>query len=302
MRTDQVRCVMSGAWMPPVARRCRPNSTPITPDASTRDGLRVAVVASTYTAVEAATGSRRPAAARVKRGRRGSDPPGKPGSHGDGVGGAVYVERFPVKQALEAVLGVSRTTFTSHMARFQFARLGFVALIGAGVGGQHRGSRRGVRHAGRVSTSRPVTKSIDRLERDLVDTDSSTAPAVPGAAGLSEELLEAALIVRRDVGRVSDVIHATVIALALPKILEPGEVISNRPSLGPGNDKSRPFDLETNRRVAEFKVALWSGGPVPPNKHQPRRRPADDFVTKHAAHIHVRNIADVLPTVSTALG
>src|SRR5688500_16689305 len=34
--------------------------------------------------------------------------------------------RFPVKQALEAVLGVSRTAFTSHMARSQFARLGFV--------------------------------------------------------------------------------------------------------------------------------------------------------------------------------
>src|SRR6266511_3684216 len=48
--------------------------------------------------------------------------------------------------------------------------------------------------------------------------------------------------------------------LVLPMILEEGEVISNRPSLGPGNDKSRPFDLETNRRVAEFKVALWSGG------------------------------------------
>jgi hypothetical protein len=66
--------------------------------------------------------------------------------------------------------------------------------------------------------------------------------------------------VRRDVGRVSDVIHATVISLALPLILEEGEVVSNRPSLGPGNDRSRPFDLETNRRVAEFKVAVWSGG------------------------------------------
>jgi hypothetical protein len=32
--------------------------------------------------------------------------------------------RFPVKQALEAVIGVSRTTFTSRVARSAFARLG----------------------------------------------------------------------------------------------------------------------------------------------------------------------------------
>jgi hypothetical protein len=185
--------------------------------------------------------------------------------------------RFPVKQALEAVLGVSRTTFTSHMARSQFVRLGFLTsdvterIDNSGESRQPRppapGATLSVEEAGEAFATlvaflrqAPFTASVDRLERDLVDTDSFTAPAVTSAAGLSEELLEAALIVRRDVGRVSDVIHATVIALALPKILEPGEVISNRPSLGPGNDKTRPFDLETDRRVAEFKVALWSGG------------------------------------------
>ena len=53
---------------------------------------------------------------------------------------------------------------------------------------------------------------------------------------------------------------STVISLALPRILEEGETIINRPSLGPGNESSRPFDLETDRRIAEFKVAVWSGG------------------------------------------
>ena len=33
-----------------------------------------------------------------------------------------------------------------------------------------------------------------------------------------------------------------------------------RPSLGSGNDVSRPFDLATNIRVAEIKVSVWSGG------------------------------------------
>ena len=283
--------------------------------------------------------------------------------------------RFPVKQALEAVLGVSRTTFTSHMARSQFVRLGFVTsdtgerVSVHGWPRQSRPSAPGspvsIEEAGEAFATlvaflrhAPFTVSLDQLERDLVNTDCSTAPVVTSAAGLSKELLAAALIVRRDVGRVSDVIHATVIALALPEILEPGEVISNRPSLGPGNDKTRPFDLETNRRVAEFKVALWSGGDMMRKRtltadlvhlaldrsgrrpelwvagteplrflrtstspvgdllsrasHHLRARYRDrygaedislrDFVTHHAAHIHHRNIADVLPTVATALG
>ncbi|MFC7617279.1 hypothetical protein ACFQV2_31510 [Actinokineospora soli] len=283
--------------------------------------------------------------------------------------------RFPVKQALEAVLGVNRATFTSHMARLQFARLGFVTsnvpdrAHGRVEPRQQRppapGSVVGIEEAGEAFATlvaflrhAPFTTCVDHLEHELVGIDSSTAPVVTRAAGLSDELLEAALIVRRDVGRVSDVIHATVIALALPKILEPGEVITNRPSLGPGNDKTRPFDLETDRRIAEFKVALWSGGDMARKRtltadlvhlalDQSGRRPElwvagaepirflqtstspvgdllsrtsrhlraryhdrygtdaiplRDFVTQHAAHIHHRNIADVLPTVSTALG
>ena len=60
---DQVRWVSSGAWMPPEARRCNPNRAPITAEASTRAGLRVAAVASMYTAVEVSTGRRLPIAA-----------------------------------------------------------------------------------------------------------------------------------------------------------------------------------------------------------------------------------------------
>ncbi|MFC7615702.1 hypothetical protein ACFQV2_21580 [Actinokineospora soli] len=79
---------------------------------------------------------------------------------------------------------------------------------------------------------------------------------------MTRDLLKAAMTVRRDVGRVSDVIHAAVIALALPHILDEGEIVDTRPSLGPGNDPSRRFDLRTNQRVAEFKVSVWTGGDV----------------------------------------
>jgi hypothetical protein len=77
--------------------------------------------------------------------------------------------------------------------------------------------------------------------------------------GFSDDLLDAALAVRARVGRLNDVIHATTIARVLPAILEEGEVVTQRPSLGAGNDPSRPFDLETDRRIAEFKVAQWKG-------------------------------------------
>jgi hypothetical protein len=106
----------------------------------------------------------------------------------------------------------------------------------------------------------PFTTRISGLEAALVNSNRDSVQDATSAAALTEDLLHAALIVRRDVGRVSDVIHATVIALALPLILEEGETVITAPSLGPGNDSSRPYDLQTDRRVAEFKVALWTSG------------------------------------------
>ena len=78
------------------------------------------------------------------------------------------------------------------------------------------------------------------------------------AHGLSGDLLLAAEVVRRDVGRINDVIHATAISLALPHILDADEVLL-RPSLEAGNDPSRPYDVETDRRIAEFKLGRWRG-------------------------------------------
>ncbi|WP_283814259.1 hypothetical protein [Bradyrhizobium aeschynomenes] len=43
--------------------------------------------------------------------------------------------------------------------------------------------------------------------------------------------------------------------LCLPHILEEGEIV-DYVSLGAGNT-GRPFDLETNRRIAEFKFIHW---------------------------------------------
>lgn len=104
-----------------------------------------------------------------------------------------------------------------------------------------------------------LTGLLAGLEHELLDADASTAAAATEHAGIDASLLVAALLVRRDVGRLSDLIHACAITLVLPHILEPGERIVRRPSLGAGNDPSRKYDLETDRRVAEFKLAQWTG-------------------------------------------
>ena len=47
INVDHVKWVKIGATMPPDERRCAANRPPITPEASTNAGLRVALVAST---------------------------------------------------------------------------------------------------------------------------------------------------------------------------------------------------------------------------------------------------------------
>lgn len=104
-----------------------------------------------------------------------------------------------------------------------------------------------------------LTERLASAESALVGCSGLSGAAAAAERGLTEEMLFAALTVRSQVGRLNDVIHACAIALTLPHILEPGEQIVVRPSLGAGNDPSRPFDLETDRRIAEFKVAQWKG-------------------------------------------
>ncbi len=73
------------------------------------------------------------------------------------------------------------------------------------------------------------------------------------------DALAAAGLVKRLAGQVNVIIHALGILLCLPKVLKPGENIEYV-SLGAGNT-GKPFDLETNHRVAEFKFIAWQGGP-----------------------------------------
>jgi hypothetical protein len=83
------------------------------------------------------------------------------------------------------------------------------------------------------------------------------APLWP-TVGADSTALAAAGLIKRLAGEINVVIHALGILLCLPHILEPDETIEYV-SLGAGNT-GRPFDLETNKRIAEFKFIRWQGG------------------------------------------
>ena len=76
--------------------------------------------------------------------------------------------------------------------------------------------------------------------------------------GVDGEALAAASELKRLAGQINVTIHALGVLLCLPHILERDETVEYV-SLGAGNT-GRQFDLETNRRVAEFKFIRWRGG------------------------------------------
>ena len=98
---------------------------------------------------------------------------------------------------------------------------------------------------------------IAALESELAGKDRQAIASIVAAHGLAPATLSASLFVRENLGKLSDLIHATGIALALPYLLEPREFLKT-PSLAAGNDPSRLFDVETNLRAAEFKLARWT--------------------------------------------
>ncbi|EDY45318.1 hypothetical protein [Streptomyces sp. SPB074] len=106
---------------------------------------------------------------------------------------------------------------------------------------------------------RPLTEALASLEHRLEGADGAGARRVAEEGHVVPELLASALTVRESLGRINDLIHACGILLVPPHILREGEHLTVRPSLGAGNDPGRPYDLETDQRVAEFKLARWRG-------------------------------------------
>lgn len=105
----------------------------------------------------------------------------------------------------------------------------------------------------------PLTSAVAELEHALDGADRDSAAVVARSFGVDLGLVRAAVLTRRELGRINDLIHAAAIVSLLPDLLEPEETVRGRPSLAAGNDPGRRYDLETNLRVAEFKFAEWKG-------------------------------------------
>ena len=109
---------------------------------------------------------------------------------------------------------------------------------------------------GRLTQERGLPGWIGGLEASLVGMSGNHATA--DVIGLDQSTLEAALLLKRAAGQINVIVHAVGILTSLPYILEPDEVLESL-SLGAGNT-GRKHDLETDRRVAEFKFIEWRGG------------------------------------------
>lgn len=113
-------------------------------------------------------------------------------------------------------------------------------------------------HLRRFSSS-DLGLSLMRLERDFAGLSNPSLRHELARNAVDHDTLEAAAILKTVAGQVNVVIHALGILLCLPHLLQENEKIESL-SLGAGNT-GKPFDLETDRRVAEFKFISWRGGP-----------------------------------------
>ena len=103
-----------------------------------------------------------------------------------------------------------------------------------------------------------LTRTLSRIEADVRGLTADQALAFVETAGAERDVLAAAGEMKRLAGQIDVTIHALGILLCLPHVLEPGERVEYV-SLGAGNT-GRQFDLETDRRIAEFKFINWRGG------------------------------------------
>lgn len=113
-------------------------------------------------------------------------------------------------------------------------------------------------HAVEAFIGSDLTSRIAGLEWAVKGCESGQCGTKSVEAGVTSDLLTAAYAVKRAAGEINVLIHAVGGLLLLPQIMEPGEKIEYV-SLGAGNS-GRAFDLETDRRVAEFKFIHWRGG------------------------------------------
>jgi hypothetical protein len=98
---------------------------------------------------------------------------------------------------------------------------------------------------------------VTELERSVTGVDREAIAGLLMSKRVDNDVLAAAIAIKSFAGQINVLIHALGIMLALTQILSPGERV-NAVSLGAGTG-DRLYDLETDRRIAEFKFTRWRG-------------------------------------------
>lgn len=104
-----------------------------------------------------------------------------------------------------------------------------------------------------------LTKRISQLETCVSQKCGKDVDTLLCEEGVCGDVLDSAFLFKSVAGQINVVIHALAVLISLPRILENGEIVQYV-SLGAGNT-GKQFDLETDRRIAEFKLIQWQGGP-----------------------------------------
>lgn len=107
------------------------------------------------------------------------------------------------------------------------------------------------------SSKDALTNTISKIENDLSNQSNSYISTYLSNNELDTDVLQSALLLKKSLGQINVIIHALGIVNLLKSILDENEVIEEL-SIGAGNT-NRPFDLITNKRIAEFKFINWSG-------------------------------------------
>lgn len=100
--------------------------------------------------------------------------------------------------------------------------------------------------------------SLAKLESDLRGLAGPDIHAAVSVNHVTHETLEAAALLKVVAGQINVTIHALGTLLCLPHLLKADEYVVSL-SLGAGNT-GKLWDLETDRRIAEFKFISWRGG------------------------------------------
>jgi hypothetical protein len=103
-----------------------------------------------------------------------------------------------------------------------------------------------------------LASTIAELEYRSENLGKTQLAEQMAAAQIDSSLLKAAFIVKHAATQIDVVIHAIGMLVLLPSILDQDESIESL-SLRAGSSETKRFDLETNRRIAEFTFIEWQG-------------------------------------------